>query len=280
MIGQAWSIPVLLFLLLVQTGCANVALTGRRQVALLPESQVLGMSFQAYDKMLKESEQETGTRDAAMVQRVGQRIQQAVERYFGEQGQREVLKNFRWEYRLVKNPAKNAACYPGGKVVVNTGLLPVSRTEAGLAAVLGHEIAHAVANHGNERMSQEMLARMGGSLLSQAIGGMNPRQVELVRAAYGLGTQYAALLPYSRLHESEADRLGTIFMAMAGYDPREAVGLWERMARGEKGGGGMEFLSTHPLPATRIRDLQNSMPEAMAYYQRYHPGGRGGEWRQ
>lgn len=202
-----------------------------------------------------------------MVKRTGARIKDAVERYFASQGMSGRLSSYKWEFSLVEDKEINAWCMPGGKVVVYTGILPVAQGEAGLAVVMGHEIAHAIAEHGNERMSQGLLAQFGGMALADALAAQPAATKQLWMTAYGVGAQYGAILPYSRLQESEADRLGLIFMAMAGYDPREAVPLWQRMAAQKGGQAPPEFLSTHPADATRIEKIRTLLPEATRYYQ-------------
>ncbi|MBF0135824.1 MAG: M48 family metallopeptidase [Magnetococcus sp. DMHC-1] len=254
------------------TGCATVPITGRSQMTLLPSQQVMSLGFQAYDKMLKEEKVSKGSKDAAMVERVGQRVQRAVENYFARRNQSSRLAGYQWEFNLVESKERNAACYPGGKVVVYSGLLPVARSDAGLAAVMGHEIAHAVANHGNERMSQQLVVELGSTVLSSSLGALSPGQQEMFNSAFGLGVKYGAMLPFSRVHETEADRMGTLFMAMAGYDPQEAIGLWERMNEAQNASGNknsLEWLSTHPLPASRIQNLRRVIPEAMRHYQEH-----------
>jgi predicted Zn-dependent protease len=253
-------------LALVLTSCQTVPITGRHQLALIPSGQVQSMSAGQYQDFLAKHQVIRGTADAQMVQRTGKRIQNAVERYFAEHNSSDHLKGYQWEFNLVEGREVNAWCMPGGKVVVYTGILPVTRDETGLAVVLGHEIAHAVANHGDERMSQGLLAEMGGIALAEALATKPQETSSLFMTAYGLGAQVGVLLPFSRLHESEADHLGLIFMAMAGYDPRSAVGFWERMAAGKQGGTPPEILSTHPADATRIRNIQSLLPEAMRYY--------------
>jgi predicted Zn-dependent protease len=176
------------------------------------------------------------------------------------------LEGYAWEFNLVEDEAVNAWCMPGGKVVVFTGILPVTRDATGLAVVMGHEIAHAVANHGNERMSQGLMVQMGGTALSKALEDKPEETRNLFLTSFGLGTQVGVLLPYSRLHENESDHLGLIFMAMAGYDPRSAVDFWERMATQKSGGAPPEFLSTHPSDKTRIENIKSLLPEALRYY--------------
>lgn len=257
---------VTLWLSLVLTACSTVPITGRRQLDLVPSDQIMAMSADQYKQFMAEHEVVTGTEQSRMVKRVGERISAAVEKYLAEHGKADLVKNYKWEFNLIKDPSANAWAMPGGKVVVYTGILDITQTEAGLATVMGHEIAHAVAQHGNERMSQALLTQLGGTALSIALS-QNPSQTnELFMAAYGLGTQVGVLLPYSRLQESEADRLGLVFMAMAGYDPRKAVDFWQRMEAKSQGGAPPEFLSTHPAHQTRIERIKQYLPEAMKYY--------------
>ncbi len=293
------TIPVLkafliLTLLIFLWACSSVPLTGRRQLSMISDESIHALSFQQYDEFLETNPAISGGSDLQMVRRVGQRIQHGVEQYFEEQGLSHLLKNYDWEFNLVENEMINAWCMPGGKVVVYTGLLPVARNEEGLAVVMGHEIAHAVARHGAERMSQQMALQMGGMALSQALAEKPEQTRMLWSTAYGLGTQFGIMLPYSRLHESEADRLGLVFMALAGYNPDAALRFWQDMSQSggakppvfmalagynpdaalrfwqdmSQSGGAKppEFLSTHPSDATRIADIQQWMPEALKYY--------------
>jgi predicted Zn-dependent protease len=202
-----------------------------------------------------------------MVKRVGQNIVAAVDEFCKANCDENPFEGYQWEINLIEDAQVNAFAMPGGKVVVYTGILPVAQTEAGLATVMGHEIAHVFAGHGEERMSQGLLVQMGGIALSTALQKQPEQTQNLFMSAYGMGSQVGVLLPFSRLHETEADRLGTIFMAMAGYNPNEAVGFWQRMAavKGDKAAP-PEFLSTHPADDTRIRNLQEMIPEAMEYY--------------
>ncbi|MBN1481758.1 M48 family peptidase [candidate division KSB1 bacterium] len=246
--------------------CSTVPLTGRKQLNLIPSSEMMSMSYQQYDQFLSENKKSTNQEQVAMVQRCGARIQKAVEQYFAQNNMSDHLQGYQWEFNLVDDPQVNAWCMPGGKVVVYTGLLPVAQDETGLAVVMGHEIAHAVAEHGSERMSQQLVQQLGGTALAVAMKD-KPQQTQVLwMGVYGVGTQYAAILPYSRLHESEADRLGLIFMAMAGYDPNAAIEFWQRMAAKKGGAEPPEILSTHPSDATRISKLQEHLPEAMRYY--------------
>jgi predicted Zn-dependent protease len=256
-------------LVILVAACSTVPVTGRQQLDLVPSNQVMTMSFDAYKDFLSKHDVVTGTPEAQMVRRIGENIRGAVERYLASQKESDLLAGYRWEFNLVNDKSVNAWCMPGGKVVVYTGILPVTRDENGLAVVMGHEIAHAIARHGNERMSQGLLAQLGGVALSTALS-QNPSQTNsLFMAAYGLGTQVGILLPYSRLQESEADRLGLIFMAMAGYDPQAAPDFWQRMAAQKQGGSPPEFLSTHPSDQQRINQIRNQyLPEALTYYRK------------
>jgi predicted Zn-dependent protease len=226
------------------------------------------MSFQEYDEFLKSNKLSTDESQTRMVKKVGRNIQGAVAQYFAEKNLSDELRGYDWEFNLIESPELNAWCMPGGKVVVYTGLLPVTKNETGLAVVMGHEIAHAVAKHGNERMSQGLVTQMGGMALAKAMEKKPEQTQQLWMAAFGVGAQLGVMLPYSRLHESEADHLGLVFMAMAGYDPGSAVDFWERMAQQKEGQAPPEFLSTHPSDATRIRQLKELIPDAMQYYRR------------
>lgn len=246
--------------------CTTAPVTGRRQLALIPTSTLHEMSFQTYQEFLAEHPPSASREQTAMVGRVGQRIQQAVERYFARHDMSDRLKDYEWEFTLIESPEVNAWCMPGGKVVVYTGILPLARDEVGLAVVMGHEVAHAVAGHGNERMSQQLVVQLGGMALERAVKEKPQQTKDLFLGAYGAGAHVGVLLPYSRTHELEADHLGLLFMAMAGYDPREAVAFWERMAAYKKGGAPPEFLSTHPSDRSRILKIQELIPEAMGFY--------------
>ncbi|MBN1436076.1 MAG: M48 family metallopeptidase [Sedimentisphaerales bacterium] len=251
-------------LMITAVSCRQVPITGRRQLSLVPNSVVFDMSFQEYQDFMASSKVSTDYDARAMVQRIGQRISSAVEDYASENDFS--LEGYEWEFNLVKDDAVNAWCMPGGKVVVYTGILPVTRDESGLAVVMSHEIAHAVAEHGNERMSQMLVAQMGAMSLSVALRQHPAATQELFMQAYGVGAQVGVLLPYSRLHESEADHMGLIFMAMAGYDPRVAPEFWQRMSDMRTSAEPPQILSTHPSDATRIQNLNDYLPEAMEYY--------------
>ncbi len=258
---------VLALLLLVASmiACAKIPISGRRAVKLLPESQMIGMSITQYDAFMNQSQVVPDSDPRAqMVKRLGNNIQKACEKYLAENGQSKWIEGFVWEYNLVDDPTVNAWCMPGGKVVVYTGILDVAQDEAGLAVVMGHEIAHAVARHGNERMSQQLAIQAGGVALAVMLSDRPAETQEMFANAYGMGTGLGAL-KFSREHESEADHMGLIFSSMAGYDPREAPKFWERMSAG----GGQqppEFLSTHPSHETRVSDLNALMDEALVHY--------------
>ncbi len=259
-------LPVLITSVLLMD-CSSVPLTGRRQLDLVPSSTMLSMSYQQYDQFLNENKVSNNTQQAEMVKRVGRGIQAAVEKYMADNNLSSHLDGYQWEFNLVESGDVNAWCMPGGKVVVYTGILPITKDENGLAVVMGHEIAHAIAKHGNERMSQGLLTQLGGVALAVALKDKPQQTQQLYMAAFGAGAQVGVLLPFSRLQESEADRLGLIFMAMAGYDPNGAVAFWQRMA--DQGGAKPpEFLSTHPSDETRIRKIKEQLPEALSYYRK------------
>jgi predicted Zn-dependent protease len=247
--------------------CSTVPHTGRSQLNMIPASEMLTMSYQQYDQFLKENKLSTNQEAVNMVKRTGANIKDAVEKYMKQNNMSDRLKGYSWEFNLVENELVNAWCMPGGKVVIYTGILPVTQDETGLAVVMGHEIAHAIAEHGNERMSQQLLQQAGAVGLMVAMKDEPVQTQAMWLAVYGVGTQVGIMLPYSRTHESEADHLGLIFMAMAGYDPREAPEFWQRMAS-QGGGQPPEFLSTHPSHETRIENLNNWIPEAMKYYRK------------
>jgi predicted Zn-dependent protease len=258
----------LISLIVLIFSCQTVPITGRQQISLIPSENVLSMSYTNYSEFMSKNKVIADSQEARMVKSVGVKIQNAVERYFADNKMSNQLSGYKWEFNLVDNKEVNAWCMPGGKVVVYSGILPVTQDETGLAIVMGHEIAHAIAKHGDERLSQGLLAQMGGTALSTALSQKPKETQELFLSAYGLGTQVGVLLPYSRLQESEADRLGLIFMAMAGYDPHPAVDFWKRMSSSKQGASPPEFLSTHPADESRIKNIQKLMPEAMRYYKK------------
>ena len=257
-----------LIIISIFVGCTTNAVTGRKQLSLIPESQLQEMAVSQYQSFLSQSKVvSAGTsKDAEMVRRVGSRIASAITEYYTKQGKGAVVSNYKWEFNLVDNKEVNAWCMPGGKVVVYSGLLPVTQNEAALAVVLGHEITHAVAEHGNERMSQEMLTQGIGQILNIATSS-NPKVNGIFNTIYGPGSQIGYALPNSRKEEYEADNFGLIFAAMAGYNPREAVVFWQRMASASSNGQKPpEILSSHPADENRIEKIQGYMNEALKYY--------------
>jgi predicted Zn-dependent protease len=250
------------------TSCSQNAITGRKQLSLYNESDIQTMAAQQYTQFLTENKvvSSSGSKDAEMVRRVGTRLTAAINQYYSTKGLTSELEGYKWEYNLVDSKEVNAWCMPGGKIVVYTGLLPISQNEAALAVVLGHEIAHALAHHGNERMSQASLQQLGGVALQTAVANKSAAAQNVLMSAYGIGSNVGALLPFSRKQELEADHYGLIFAAMAGYNPQEAIPLWERMKAAGGSSKPPEILSTHPAEDTRIAKLREMMPEAMQYY--------------
>jgi len=254
--------------LLFLMGCAEVPVTHRSALHLVPDSELMSLSLQQYQEVLSKSQLSTDPAKIKMVRTVGERVAKAAESYLRETGQGYRVAGYHWEFNLIEDDkVVNAWAMPGGKVAVYTGILPYTKDETGLAVVLGHEIGHAIAGHGNERMSQSLLAQMGGLALSVALSQQPGETQALFQQAYGVGANVGFLLPYSRLQESEADRIGLIFMAKAGYDPREAIAFWERMSA-QGGQRPPEFLSTHPAPASRIANLKRFIPDALPFYQK------------
>ncbi|MDX1911170.1 MAG: M48 family metallopeptidase [Saprospiraceae bacterium] len=250
--------------------CHNTAFTGRKSLNLIPTSQLNQTSFAQYRQFLSENKPMTSGKEVDLVRRVGNDIKAATEVYYKSKGMQKDLKDFAWEFNVVDDPQVNAFCMPGGKVVVYTGILKVTQNEDALAVVMGHEIAHALANHGNERVSQGLVAQLGLTTLDLGLAmSQKPQQTrDLIMTAAGAGTQLGVLLPFSRKHESEADEIGLYLMAMAGYNPNEAAPFWGRMS---KAGGSRPpaFLSTHPDPSKRSEKLKSLVPKAKAYASRY-----------
>lgn len=257
---------IVILLVLATLSCAKVPISGRRQVNLIPEGELMSMSLVEYQNFLTQnppvSEQ---IEQAKQVKRVGNRIAHAVEKYLKQEGQSNRIKNYKWEFNLVDQNVVNAWCMPGGKVVVYTGILPITQTDDGLAVVMGHEIAHAIARHGNERMSQGILAQAGTASIAVFMREKPAETQALFLGAIGIGAN-VGILAFGRNQESEADKLGMVFMAMAGYQPKEAKPFWERMKSAGGGGGTPEFLSTHPSHDTRISRIQEWLPTAESYY--------------
>ena len=257
-----------MLLLFYVVACAEVPITHRRSLHLVPESELLTMSLQQYSEVLKKSKLSTDQQKVQMVRKVGFKIAKAAEAFLAEAGQSANIKNYQWDFNLIEDDKTvNAWVMPGGKAAVYTGILPYTQNETGLAVVLGHEVGHALADHGNERMSDALVAQMGGMALSVALSSQPQQTQQLFTTVYGVGANVGFLLPYSRLHESEADRIGLTLMARAGYDPREAIPFWERMSK-QEGQRPPQFLSTHPAPETRIADIKKYLPEALPYYEK------------
>ncbi|MDB5196061.1 MAG: family metallopeptidase [Flaviaesturariibacter sp.] len=248
--------------------CSKNPVTGRNQLKLVSESELQSVGAQQYQQFLSENRpvSPSADRDAEMVRRVGQRLTTVITKYYKDKGLSETLNGYNWEYNLVNNKEANAWCMPGGKIVVYSGLLPITQNEAALAVVVGHEISHALFQHGNERMSQGLVQQLGGAALSVALSNRPAETQNLFLQAYGVGSTVLGTLPFSRRDESEADHYGLIWAAMAGYNPQEGVALWERMASASNGNKPPEFLSSHPSDERRISDIKKWMPEALKYY--------------
>lgn len=255
-------------IMLVSCGTTGtVPITGRKQKLLVTDEQVLSLSNEQYTDYMKTAKPSTNATNTAMVKRVGQRLATAVETYLKNNGFADETRYYSWEFNLVQEQQINAFCMPGGKIVVYEGILPVTQTESALAIVLGHEIAHAVAKHSAERISNSLRQQYGGQILGAVLqgAGVSTNWQEIGSTAFGLGSKIGGAA-YSRNQESEADHLGLIFAAMAGYDPQVAVAFWQRMASAS-GGGSASIFSDHPADATRIKNIQGWLPEAMKYYQ-------------
>jgi len=257
-----------LFVLAIMAACSETVFTGRKQMNLIPVGEINQMSFAEYKSFLSQNKPMTSGTDVEMVRRIGNDIKAAVDVYYRAKGLQGELKNFAWEFNVVDDPTINAWCMPGGKVVVYTGILKVTQNEDALAVVMGHEIAHALANHGNERMSQGLVTQIGLASLQVALSQKPSQTNDLLLAAAGAGAQVGILLPFSRKHESEADEIGLYLMTMAGYNPTAAAPFWERM---NKLGGARppEFLSTHPDPEQRSEKLKKLVPKARSYAAKY-----------
>ncbi|MBQ8530735.1 MAG: M48 family metallopeptidase [Parabacteroides sp.] len=257
-------VSVWLSMLLFLAACSSVPLTGRKQMLLVSDSEVLSSSLTQYSDYMKTATKSTSKNGSAMVTRVGKKIAAATEQYLKNNGLESEIKNFSWEFNLVKDDQVNAFCMPGGKIVVYEGLMQLVDSDDELAVVVGHEVAHAVAKHSNERMSQQLMAQYGAQIIGQALSNKSAAVQQIGNSVYGLGAQYGVMLPFSRKHESEADYMGLVFMMMAGYNPEVAVNFWQKMSAG-KSGATPEFMSTHPSDATRISDIQKYLPELEKY---------------
>lgn len=260
-------LSALFMMTLVSCGTSNtVPVTGRKQHLLVSDEQVLSLSNKEYSDYMKTAKASTNATNTAMVKRVGQRLANAVEQYLREHGQSDEIKNYQWEFNLVQDNSANAFCMPGGKIVVYEGLLPITQNESALAIVLGHEIAHAVAKHSAEQISSQMRSQYGSKILGAVLSstGVSSTTSAVAQNVFGLGSKFSSL-HYSRKNESEADYMGLIFAAMAGYNPNVATSFWQRMAASSSNTT-PAFLSDHPSDAKRIADIQKWMPEALKYY--------------
>jgi predicted Zn-dependent protease len=252
---------IFVLMLLVQYGCSTVPITERKRVNIVDDDDILPASFAQYDTFLKENKISSDADKTREIRIVGRNIADAVDRFMRANGMTEEADNYRWEFNLVEDEQMNAWCLPGGKVVFYTGILPVCQNADGIAVVMGHEIAHAFAKHGQERMTTAYGQQLGGVAVALGTSGQSSDTQYLWNTIYGIGSQ-AGMLAYSRTHETEADKLGMVFMTMAGYNPEEAVRLWQRMKEQSKGAAPPEFLSTHPSHDTRIQNLQQYLPVA------------------
>ena len=248
-------------------GCGAVPLTGRRQVLLVSDQEVYEAGLTQYKEYMETAKVSSDTKSSAMVKSVGKKLADATERYLKANGFESELANLKWEFNLVQNDQVNAFCLPGGKIVVYEGLLSVARNEAELAVVLGHEIAHAVAKHSNERMSQQILTQYGQTILAQALSDKSEAVQAVGTSVFGLGAQVGLMLPYSRKHEYEADYMGIVFMEIAGYDSSSAIDFWTKMSAG--GSNTSDFLSTHPSDSKRISEINRRIPEAKSIAEKY-----------
>lgn len=252
--------------------CSTVPITGRKRLNFVSDAQVLPASFAQYKGFLAENKLSTNTSKSNQIKRIGKKISEAVDRFMRANGMTSEANSYRWEFNLVEDKTLNAWCMPGGKVVFYTGILPVCANEDGIAAVMGHEVAHAFAKHGQERMSTGQLQQLGGAAV--ALGTANNKNAQVFNMAYGLGTKLGVMLPFSRKHETEADKLGLVFMLMAGYNGQEAAEVWVRMSQISKGKEPAEFTSTHPSNQTRIQTLRTYLPEAKRLAAKYNVPAR------
>jgi len=256
-------LPVSLAAALVLS-CSSNPFTGKKSLNFVSNDQIFPEAFKEYQTFLSQNKVITGTPDAARVTKVGQKIKAAAEKYLNSIGQTQYLNGYAWEYHLVDSKEVNAWCMPGGKIVVYTGILPVTKDEAGLATVLGHEVSHALANHGAERMSAAELQQLGAVGVAAATGGQSQSTQQIIQQAYGVGSNVIGMLPFSRAQESEADEIGLTLMAIAGYNPDQALVFWQRMSSQAGGSAPPELLSTHPSDATRIAKIRSLIPKAKA----------------
>jgi len=260
-------ITALLAILLLLTSCGSVPLTGRKQVLLVSDSELISASLAQYNDYMKTATLSTDRAKTAQVEQIGRRIATATETYLKQNGLEKEVANFQWEFKLIKDAQVNAFCMPGGKIVVFEGLLPLTASDDELAVVIGHEVAHEVAKHGNERMSQLLLAQFGAAIVNEALSTKSAAIQTVGNTVFGLGAQLGVMMPYSRQHEYEADYMGMILMTLAGYNPESALAFWRKMAAGGSGSTS-DFLSTHPSDANRIAKIQTNLPEMAKYKNR------------
>ncbi|WP_348797275.1 M48 family metallopeptidase [Flavobacterium adhaerens] len=242
--------------------CATNPITGSKELNFVSNDNLFATSFQEYGTFLKDNKVISGTADAKKVESVGIRIKAAAEKYANYLGKPEYLKGYQWEYKLVESKDVNAWCMPGGKIVVYSGIMPIAKDENGLATVMGHEVSHAIANHGAQRMSASQIQQIGAAGVAVATGNQSAEKQQMWQQYYGIGTQVGGMLPFSRSHESEADKLGLILMTIAGFNPDESIVFWQRMSAQSGGSAPAEFMSTHPSDATRIANLKKLIPQA------------------
>ncbi len=259
-----------LTVLIIFSSCSSVPITGRKRVNLIPDSQALPMSFAQYDGFLRENKLSKNVEQTNKIKEIGNRVSKAVDRFMRANDMTAEANNYRWEFNLIEDKSMNAWCMPGGKVVFYTGILPICANDDGIAAVMGHEVAHAFAKHGQERMTQGMAAQLGGIAVALGTANKPEKTRQIWNLAYGIGSQ-VGMLKYGRVHETEADRLGLVFMIMAGYQPEEAVNLWIRMSEANKDKKQPpEFLSTHPSYGTRIQTLRDYIPIAQKHAKKFN----------
>jgi len=257
---------IVFLMLILAVGCAVAPITGRKQFVVIPADQIQSLSAQSYAQVLKENKVSNNQQYLSSVRNVGTKLTQAVERYMQQNNMQSALQGMQWQYTVLQSKEVNAWCMPGGQIAFYEGIMPICADENGIAVVMGHEIAHAIAQHGNERMSQQLALQLGGVALSEALSTKSETTQQIAMAAFGAGSALGVILPYSRTHEYEADELGLYFMAMAGFDPRTSPAFWERMVS-QGGSRPPEFLSTHPDPANRIKAMNRKMSKALQYYQ-------------
>ncbi|NCT09176.1 MAG: M48 family metallopeptidase [Flavobacteriia bacterium] len=256
-------IVLLIVVAFLLVDCSTVPITGRKRLNFVGDAEVLPASFAQYKGFLEKNKISTNSQMTNQVKNVGKNVSAAVDRFMRANGMKSEAESYKWEFNLVEDKTVNAWCLPGGKVVFYTGIMPICANDNGVAAVMGHEVAHAFAKHGQERMTSGQLQQIGGLAVAVGTSSSDPKTAQIWNLAYGLGSQ-TGMLAFSRTHETEADKLGLVFMIMAGYDGNEAAEVWVRMSKLSSGGQGMEFFSTHPSNETRIQTLRNYLPEAKA----------------